>query len=297
MKYKACSVSSSDLLRRFFDRVEANGYSGKSVIGLSTGLTLLDEITWGMDPGQLIVIAGRPSMGKTSLAMNIAAHVACVEGEHVAVFNMEINSDNVMIRALSSLSQTNARRICSEIARIGDDRQRFFSAVKELVEAPLLIATLSKNTVSNIRAEIVRLKRNKNVRLIVVDCLQRMLKTDKQEEAATIVSGLKSLAMDLQITVILTSQLNKTIDYRADKRPNVSDIINIGNIIDDADLILLLYRHEVYYRDEVFWQKPGKDNLSGVAEIIVGKNRNGPLRNFRVWFFVEHARFIDKLEE
>ena len=289
MGHKTCLTPITDLLTGFIDRAETGSFA-QSVTRLSTGFTDLDEITAGLHPGQLIVLAGRPSMGKTSLAMNIAEHVACVKGDPVAVFNMEMSTDNITMRALSSRAWTDARRLCAGRTH-DDDWPRWCNAAKELANAPLFIAASSENTVEKIRAKIVQLKQMQNVRLIVVDCLQRMIHGDKAEEITKIVRGLKSLAMELQLPVILTSQLNKEIDCRVDKRPKVSDLLHMGALIDEADLIFFLYRHEIYYCDEVLEQE--EDSLLGIAEVIIGKHRNGPLGSVRFRFFGECVRFKD----
>ena len=287
MGHKACLTPITDLLTGFIDRAETSSFA-QSVTGLPTGFADLDEITAGLHPGQLIVLAGRPSMGKTALAMNIAEYVACVKGDPVAVFNMEMSKDNITMRALSSRAWTDARRLCAGRTH-DDDWPRWCNAIKELMNAPLFIAVSSENTVEKIRADVVQLKQKQDVRLIVVDCLQRMLHGDKPEEITKIVRGLKTLAMELQLPVILTSQLNKEIDFRVDKRPKISDLLHMGALGDDADLILFLYRHEIYYRDEVLYQD--RDNLLGMAEVIIGKHRNGPLGSVRIRFFGEFVRF------
>lgn len=277
------------ILVRTVEKIDALYHSGDAITGLATGLSDLDEMTSGLQPSDLVIVAGRPSMGKTTLVMNMAEHAAIKSGKPVLVFSMEMPSDSLAMRMMSSLGRIDQHRI-----RTGkledDDWPRVTSAVHMLSEAPLFIDDTPALSPSEMRARGRRLaKEYGSVGLIVVDYLQLMKvpgfgAENRTAEISEISRSLKSLAKELQCPVIALSQLNRSLEQRADKRPVMSDLRESGAIEQDADLICFIYRDEVYNDDS-----PDK----GVAEIIIAKQRNGPIGRVRVAFIGKYTRFED----
>jgi len=275
-----------DALPAVIDRIETIARERKGVTGLSTGFADLDEKTSGLHPGQLVIVAGRPSMGKTSFAMNIAEHVACIEGKPVAVFSMEMPTEEIVLRALSSRGRVDQHRLRN--GSLGnDDWPRIAHAIGELGNAPLFADDSAALTPTDLRSRARRLKREHGLALIVVDYLQLMQVPGRGDnrvaEISEISRSLKALAKELSIPVIALSQLNRSLENRTEKRPQMSDLRESGAIEQDADLILFLYRDEVYYKD--------KEEVKGIAEVIIGKQRNGPIGTVRMSFFGEYTRF------
>lgn len=277
------------ILVRAVEKIDALYHSGDSITGLATGLADLDELTSGMQPSDLIIIAGRPSMGKTVLGMNIAEHAAIKSSKPVLVFSMEMPGDSIAMRMMSSLGRIDQHRI-----RTGklddDDWPRVTSAVHMLSEAPLFIDDTAALSPAEMRARARRVvKENGQLGLIVVDYLQLMkvpgFRADNRTaEISEISRSLKTLAKELCVPVIALSQLNRSLEQRQDKRPLMSDLRESGAIEQDADLICFIYRDEVYNEDS-----PDK----GTAEIIVAKQRNGPIGKVRVAFLGKYTRFED----
>ncbi len=277
------------ILVRAVEKIDALYHSGDSITGLATGLTDLDELTSGLQPSDLIIVAGRPSMGKTTLVMNIAEHAAIKSSKPVLVFSMEMPGDSLAMRMMSSLGRIDQHRI-----RTGklddDDWPRVTSAVHMLSEAPLFIDDTAALSPAELRARARRLvKEHGALGLIVVDYLQLMkvpgFKADNRTaEISEISRSLKALAKELKVPVIALSQLNRSLEQRQDKRPLMSDLRESGAIEQDADLICFIYRDEVYNEDS-----PDK----GTAEIIIAKQRNGPIGKVRVAFLGKYTRFED----
>ena len=277
------------ILVRAVERIDALYHSGDSITGLATGLSDLDELTSGFQSSDLIIVAGRPSMGKTTLVMNIAEHAAIKANKPVLVFSMEMPADSLAMRMMSSLGRIDQHHI-----RTGklddDDWPRVTSAVHMLSEAPLFIDDTAGLSPAEMRARARRLcKEHGQLGLIVVDYLQLMkvpgFKADNRTaEISEISRSLKSLAKELCVPVVALSQLNRSLEQRQDKRPVMSDLRESGAIEQDADLICFIYRDEVYNEDS-----PDK----GVAEIIVAKQRNGPIGRVRVAFLGKYTRFED----
>lgn len=281
--------SIKSVLVRAVEKIDALYHSGEAITGLATGLTDLDEITSGLQTSDLIIVAGRPSMGKTALVMNIAEHAAIKGSKPVLAFSMEMPADSLAMRMMSSLGRIDQHRI-----RTGklddDDWPRVTSAVHMLSEAPLFIDDTPALSPSEMRARARRLaKEHGQLGLIVVDYLQLMqvpgYKGDNRTaEISEISRSLKSLAKELEVPVIALSQLNRSLEQRHDKRPIMSDLRESGAIEQDADLICFIYRDEVY-NDE----SPDK----GIAELIIAKQRNGPIGRVRVAFIGKYTRFED----
>ncbi|AUH72100.1 replicative DNA helicase [Legionella sainthelensi] len=277
------------ILVRAVEKIDALYHNGDAITGLATGLSDLDEMTSGLQPSDLVIVAGRPSMGKTTLVMNMAEHAAIKSGKPVLVFSMEMPADSLAMRMMSSLGRIDQHKI-----RTGklddDDWPRVTSAVHMLSEAPLFIDDTPALSPGEMRARARRLaKEHGALGLVVVDYLQLMKvpgfnADNRTAEISEISRSLKSLAKELQVPVIALSQLNRSLEQRADKRPVMSDLRESGAIEQDADLICFIYRDEVYYEDS-----PDK----GTAEIIVAKQRNGPIGKVRVAFIGKYTRFED----
>ncbi|MCC6134724.1 MAG: replicative DNA helicase [Candidatus Contendobacter sp.] len=279
-------INIKDLLARTVERIDLLFQSDNPITGLPTGWPDFDDKTAGLQPGELIVIAGRPSMGKTSLAMNIveyaALHVKCP----VAVFSLEMPGESLIMRLMSSLGRIDQHRI--RTGRLEEeDWPRLTSAVTMLSQARLFIhhsAVLSPN---ELRAQARRLHRQEGqLGLIMVDYLQLMkvpgTNENRTNEVSEISRSLKALAMELSVPVVALSQLNRTLEQRGDKRPIMSDLRESGAIEQDADLICFIYRDEVYNPDSAD---------KGIAEIIIGKQRNGPIGTTRLTFLGQYTRF------
>jgi KaiC/GvpD/RAD55 family RecA-like ATPase len=239
-----------------------------------TGFTDLDRMTSGLQPGDLVIVAGRPSMGKTSLALNMAEHVALETGMPVGVFSMEMGASQLVMRMLGSVGKLDQHKV--RTGRLADeDWRKLTDAVGRLNDAPIHIDETAALNALELRARARRLHRQYGkLGLIVVDYLQLMSASSQGENRATEISeisrGLKALAKELNVPVVALSQLNRSLEQRPNKRPVMSDLRESGAIEQDADLILFIYRDEVYNQDS-----PDK----GKAEVIIGKQRNGPYRN------------------
>ncbi len=274
------------LLAGAINRIEELYESGNSLTGISTGFNDLDNLTSGLQKSDLIVIAGRPSMGKTSLAMNIAESAVLDSQLPTAVFSMEMPGQQLAMRMLASLGRINAHRV--RTGRLtGDDWPRLTSAVGLLNEVPLFIDDTAALTPLELRSRARRLVREHNeLGLIIVDYLQLMQSSESSEnraiEVANITRSLKILAKELNVPVVVLSQLNRGLEQRPNKRPVMSDLRESGAIEQDADVILFIYRDEVYDEDSAD---------KGTAEVIVGKQRNGPTGTVRLTFLGEFTRF------
>lgn len=279
--------SIDSILRKTIERIERlyrEPHGG--VTGVSSGFTDLDKKTAGLQSSDLIIVAARPSMGKTTFAMNLCEHAALSQQKPVIVFSLEMPADQLMMRSLASMSRVDQTRI-----RTGqledDDWARLSSSLELLSRAKLYIDDSSGLTPTEVRSRARRIAReNGGVSLIMVDYLQLMtvpgMSENRTLEIAEISRSLKALAKELQCPVIALSQLNRSLEQRADKRPVNSDLRESGAIEQDADLIMFIYRDEVYHEDS-------KDK--GIAEIIIGKQRNGPIGRVRLTFQGQFSRF------
>jgi replicative DNA helicase len=258
------------------------------VTGVPTGFTDLDRMTSGMQAGDLVIVAGRPSMGKTSLAMNIAEHVAIEQGLPVAVFSMEMGAVQLAMRMLGSVGMLDQHRMRTG-KLLADDWPRVTHAVQKMQDAQMYIDETPALSSVEVRARARRLARQcGKLGLIVIDYLQLMGASSAGENRATEISeisrSLKALGKELECPVIALSQLNRSLEQRPNKRPVMSDLRESGAIEQDADLILFIYRDEVYNPDS-----PDK----GTAEIIIGKQRNGPIGTIRLTFQGSSTRFLN----
>lgn len=274
------------LLTQAVDRIEELFQSGAGITGVSTGFKDLDNLTSGLQEADLIVVAGRPSMGKTSLAMNLAENAAVGAKLPVAVFSMEMPGQQLAMRMLASLGRINAHRVrTGQLTQ--DDWPRLTSAMGLLDEAPIFVDDTPALTPSELRSRVRRLTREHGkLGMVVVDYLQLMQTGESSEnravEVANITRALKVIAKEARVPVVVLSQLNRGLEQRPNKRPIMSDLRESGAIEQDADLILFIYRDEVYHEDSV---------EKGTAEIIVAKQRNGPTGTVRLTFLGEYTRF------
>ena len=277
------------LLTQVVERIEFlyNRDNPSDVTGIATGFTDLDRMTSGLQEGDLIVIAGRPSMGKTSLALNIAEHIALVLKMPVAIFSMEMGATQLAMRLMGSVGRLDQQKI--RTGRLtNDDWERLSGALGKLNDAPIHIDETPAMNALEVRARSRRLARQYGGKLgaIVVDYLQLMQAVSDGENRATEISeisrSMKALAKELKVPVLALSQLNRSLEQRPNKRPVMSDLRESGAIEQDADVILFIYREEVYNPDT---------QEKGVAEIIIGKQRNGPIGMVRLAFLGENTRF------
>jgi replicative DNA helicase len=280
-------VSVSTALAKAVGRIEELAGQDKDVTGVSTGFTDLDIKTSGLQPSDLIIVAARPSMGKTTFAMNLVENALLLEEKPVLVFSLEMPSEQIMMRMLASLSRVNQTSI--RTAKLEDaDWARIQSSMKMLKEKDnLYIDDSSGLTPMEVRTRARKLARDKGgISLIMVDYLQLMrvpsLSDNRTLEISEISRSLKALAKELECPVVALSQLNRGLEQRADKRPINSDLRESGAIEQDADLIMFIYREEVY--DE-------NSDMKGIAEIIIGKQRNGPIGTTRLTFQGQYSRF------
>ncbi len=275
----------TELLKKTVDRIDELYQNGGSFTGIPSGFTDFDGLTSGLQPADLVIVAGRPSMGKTTFAMNLAENAAIDAGVGVAVFSMEMPAESLTLRMLSSLGRINQTKVRSGQLD-EDDWPRLTSAVAILNEAKLFIDDTPALSPTEMRARVRRLKRKHNIGLIIVDYLQLMQVKGSSEnrvnEISEISRGLKALAKEMNVPVVALSQLNRGLEQRPNKRPVMSDLRESGAIEQDADLIVFIYRDEVYNEDS-----PDK----GTAEIIIGKQRNGPLGTTRLTFIGQYTRF------
>ncbi len=275
-----------DLLTKAVDRIDMLFEREDPITGVPTGWSDFDEITAGLQAGDLIIIAGRPSMGKTSFAMNIVENAAIKLREPVAVFSMEMPGEHLALRMMSSLGRIDQHRI--RTGKLEDeDWPRLTSAVSLLAEAQLFIDDSAALSPSEVRARCRRLAREYGqLGLIMIDYLQLMqvpgFAENRTAEISEISRSLKALAKELHVPVIALSQLNRSLEQRPSKRPVMSDLRESGAIEQDADLICFIYRDEVYNKDSA---------EKGVAEIIIGKQRNGPIGSVRLAFLGKYTRF------
>jgi replicative DNA helicase len=257
------------------------------ITGVPTGYGDIDRMTAGLQPSDLIIIAARPSMGKTSFAMNIAQHAALVEKIGVAVFSLEMSKEQLVMRLLSSVGRIDSQRIRTGKLR-SEDWPKLTRAVGMLSESPIYIDDTAAISVLEMRAKIRRLASQQQIGLIIVDYLQLMRgRSDienRTQEISEISRSLKALAKEHSVPVIALSQLNRSLESRTDKRPMMSDLRESGAIEQDADVICFIYRDEVYNKSE---DNPEK----GIAEVIIGKQRNGPTGVSRLTFIKEYTMF------
>ncbi len=284
-------VPINELMAKAVDRLDTLVHADSHVTGVATGQHEFDEMTAGLQPGDLVIVAGRPSMGKTSFAMNLAENAAIGRNVPTAIFSMEMSGEQLAMRLISSLGRIDQQKV--RTGKLDDtDWKRVSSAISLMSKAPMYIDDTGGLAPTELRARARRLKRDHNLGLMVVDYLQLMQVPGTRENRATEISeicrSLKSLARELKVPVIALSQLNRSVEQRDDKRPIMSDLRESGSIEQDADVIVFIYRDEVYNKDT---------EDKGVAEIIIGKQRNGPTGTVRATFLGRFTRFENHSSE
>jgi replicative DNA helicase len=270
--------------------IEAREAVGKGIIGIPTGFTDLDFAMSGMQDTDLIIVAGRPSMGKTSLAMNIAAHAAIRENKNVGVFSLEMSEKQLVSKVMCGEAYVNSRDFKNGLMQEAD-WNRIANVLPKLDEAGLFIDDTPGITLNEIRSKSIRLKAEQGLDLLVVDYIQLMgggVGRDRQQQVADISRKLKGLAKELEIPILALSQLSRAPEGRSNPKPIMSDLRESGSIEQDADVVAFVFREE-YYNQE-------KDDCKGLAEVIIAKQRNGPVGTVQLAFLKPFTRFMNLLE-
>lgn len=265
----------------------------KRLRGLSTGFTKLDDMTTGFQPAELIIIAARPSMGKTALALNIAQHVAVKLSKPVAFFSLEMSKESLLSRLLCGIARVDSHRFRGGFLN-QEERRRLSGALNQLVQSPLYIDDAAGTGVMELHAKCRRQRHEHGLSLVVIDYMQLMTGKGKSEnrnqEISAISRGLKQLAKELDVPVIALSQLSRAPEVRTgDHRPQLSDLRESGSIEQDADVVAFIFREEVY--------KPDREDLHGLAEVLVSKQRNGPTGKVELAFLHKYTRFENRAED
>jgi replicative DNA helicase len=293
-RFKGQMVAMKDQVMEAIETIEKLYENRGGITGISTGFIELDRMTNGLHPSEMIVIAARPSMGKTALAMNIAEHVAINSKLPVAVFSLEMSSQQLVQRLLCSRARVNLQKV-REGFLADRDFPSLTAAASKLAEAKIYIDDSAGLSILELRAKARRLKAQQDVQLVIVDYLQLLRSTsrraqdNRQLEISEISAGLKALAKELKIPVIVVAQLNRQPEARTGGKPRLSDLRESGSIEQDADLVGLLVRPEIYEEDE-----EARAEKSGEAELIIAKQRNGPIGEIPLTFLKEFTRFEDR---
>jgi replicative DNA helicase len=273
---------------RSMERLVEASERGSEVTGLATGYTDLDRLTGGLRPSNLVVVAARPSMGKTALALGMAEHAALNDNLSVAIFSLEMSGEELVQRMLSSTAMVDAGRM--RTGRLGqEDWPRVSHAADRLAAARIYIDDSEGMSVAELRTKARRLKSRDGLDLMIVDYIQLMegnrgrRDENRVQEISAISRSLKMLARDLEVPLVCVSQLNRAPDARNDKRPMLSDLRESGAIEQDADLVLMIYRDDYY--------NPEDSEEKGIAEVNVAKNRNGPVNRVKLAFMGNYAKF------
>lgn len=292
-KSKRSFYTMREIVKESFKLIEQRYEQKNSITGVPTGFSDLDHKTAGMQPSDLIIVAGRPAMGKTSLALCMAAHAALDSQVPTAVFSLEMSKEQLVYRLLCSEAKVDASRLRGGYLA-ESDWPKLTQAAGHLSDAPIYIDDTPAISVLEMRAKARRLQREKGLGFIIVDYLQLMRAggrvESREREISEISRSLKALAKELNVPVIALSQLNRAVESRQDKRPQMSDLRESGAIEQDADVICFVYRDEVYNPETAD---------RGIAEVIIGKQRNGPTGTVRLKFFNEYTRFetLDELHD
>ncbi|NNF08408.1 MAG: replicative DNA helicase, partial [Candidatus Eisenbacteria bacterium] len=278
-------IHAKDMINPTIKMIEKLYEEKKAVTGLETGFLDFDHMTSGLQPGDLVIVAGRPSMGKTSLAMNMAANVALRVKKPVGVFSLEMGTEQLLMRLLCSEARVSAHRLRTGYLR-DSEWPLLISSAGQLSEAPLYIDDSAGINVLEVRAKARRLHAEVGLGMIVIDYLQLLSGAgrgeNRQQEISEISRSLKALAKELKVPVVALSQLSRAVEARTDHRPMLSDLRESGAIEQDADVVCFVYREEHYKRT---------DENEGMGEIIIGKQRNGPIGSVKVAFIGEYTRF------
>jgi replicative DNA helicase len=280
-----------ELMWPTMERIEALQRGGKTITGVASGFTDLDELTSGFQPADLVIVAARPSMGKTALVLNIAQYAAIEKNVPVAVFSLEMSKESLVQRMLTAEGRVDAQKMRKGLLR-DEDYSRLARAAGILSGAPIWIDDSAGITLLEIRSKARRLKADQDIGMVVIDYLQLIQgpasSESRQQEISQISRSLKALAKELAVPVIALSQLSRAPEQRAgDHRPQLSDLRESGAIEQDADLVMFIYRQEIYDGPT---DKDG-NSLEGRAEVIIGKQRNGPVGLVNLFFHKAYTRF------
>ena len=288
-RLKAGFVAMRDLVKDSFPKIEKLFEQKRLITGVPTGFVDVDEMTRGLQAGDLIIVAARPSMGKTSLVLNIAQYVAALGDQVVGFFSLEMSKESLFLRLLTSEAQIDGHRLMSG-AIGGNDYHRISHALEKLNSMKLFIDDTANIGVLEMRAKSRRLQSEHGLNLLVVDYIQLMSGRGRFEnrtlELASISRSLKGLAKELNVPIIVLSQLSRAPESRSDHRPQLSDLRESGALEQDADVVVLIYRDDVYNRD------PNSPD-AGTAELILAKQRNGPTGVVKLAFLREQTRFAN----
>ncbi|HEX2713162.1 MAG TPA: replicative DNA helicase [Candidatus Acidoferrales bacterium] len=291
-RVRAGFIGVKELVRENFDRLSRILTEGKRITGLPTGYQQLDNLTAGLQPSELVVLAARPSMGKTALALNIAENVALRSGEPAAIFSLEMSKESLLLRLLAAHARIDAHKFrTGHLSR--EDGRRMTESLNRLAEAPLWIDDSGASTVVEMGAKTRRLKRDKGLALVIIDYLQLVAArgrfSNRNEEVTSITRGLKGLAKELKVPVLVLSQLTRAPE-REERRPQLADLRESGAIEQDADVVLFIYRPNIYKPDETPEER-------AKAEIIIAKQRNGPTDRVHFVFLNTFTRFEEAAPE
>jgi len=281
-------VRVGDLIKHSIETVESLYQKKEYVTGVASGYTDLDTMTAGFQPSDLIIIAARPSMGKTSLAVNIAEHAAITEKIPTAIYSLEMAREQLVLRMLCSHARVNAHNVRTGFISEKHDFPKLVNAAGKLSGAPIFIDDSPAISVLEMRAKARRLAAKEGIKLIIIDYLQLMRSSvrkaeNRQQEISEISRSLKALAREIGVPVIVLSQLNREAEARPDHRPRLSDLRESGAIEQDADVVFLLFREEYY--------EPDNEEVKGKAEVIIAKQRNGPVGTVKLAFLQECTHF------
>jgi len=280
-----------DIVKSSFGTIDVLFDRGQRVTGIETGFVELDNMTAGLQPGELIIVAARPSLGKTALALNVAAYAAIEKKKHVGVFSLEMSKESLVIRLLCSEARIDSHKLRTGFSS-REDWSKMTRALGRLAEAPLYIDDSPSLSIMQIRAKARRLKADKGLDLLIVDYLQLVTGhgrfENRTQEVSFISRSLKSIAKELRVPVMALSQLSRAPEERPGHRPQLSDLRESGSIEQDADVVLFIFREDVYKRtaEEGEAGEPG-----GKTELLIGKQRNGPTGHVPVVFLKPFARF------
>ena len=287
-------VNAEQILQSYEGGINAFLDPSKRLKGISTGFTKLDEMTGGLHGGELVILAARPSMGKTALALNVAQHVALKMKQTAAVFSLEMSKESLLTRMLCAAARVDSHRF-----RAGylsqDERRKLNQALHELVESPLYIDDTPGMHLMDMHAKLRRLQAERGkLGLVIVDYLQLMSGRgrfeNRNQEVSALSRGMKMLAKELNVPMLVLSQLSRAVETRqGDHRPQLSDLRESGSIEQDADLVGFIFREEVYHRD--------REDLKGIAELIVAKQRNGPVGTVNLVFLHSQTKFENRAED
>ncbi len=284
-------ASPNDIIQGYEGGINAFLDPSKRIKGLSTGFVKLDEMTGGFHPGELIILAARPAMGKTALAMNIAQHVASAQNpQTVAVFSLEMSKESLLTRLLCAAARVDSQKFRAGYLNQGE-RNRLQTAAAQLAGAPLYIDDTAGVNLMDLHAKLRRLKAERGLGLVVVDYLQLMSGRgrfeNRNQEISALSRGMKLLSKELEVPMLVLSQLSRAPEVRqGDHRPQLSDLRESGSIEQDADVVAFIFREEVY--------KPEREDLRGTAEMILAKQRNGPTGKINLVFLRQWTKFENR---